>query len=94
MIKVNADNTRVASVCTSWLGKKELSMECPTGNNIEVIKAFYGFWNEDEKCHFQEGECTESTYNPGEQPKMCHNAGPLNELNCETSKMNNFFVYL
>jgi len=90
VIKVNADNTRVASVCTSWLGKKELSMECPTGNNIEVIKAFYGFWNEDEKCHFQEGECTESTYNPACSGNSCKVMADASTLSLACGKIHDY----
>jgi len=64
--------TRVGSVCTSWKSNEEMTLDCPTGFNIEVLKAFYGYWASDsEKCHYQAADCTTTTDNPACSGSSC-----------------------
>merc|ERR1712243_483297 len=55
---IAAEEERVASACTSFEKEKDLSLTCPPGSIIEVLRAFHGYWTGDkELCYFQKGDC-------------------------------------
>jgi len=66
------DGERIASVCTSWKEKREMTLNCPAGKNIEILKAFYGYWSGPvEKCHAQGGDCQTDTDIPSCSGNSC-----------------------
>ena len=63
-----AERTRAVSACTSWhsLELQDITLQCPYGEKIKVIRAFYGYWDDGNKmCGYSSGDCTVDVSPPG-----------------------------
>jgi len=49
--------SHMESICTSWQGKRRLTMSCPTPDaTMEVVDAYYGWSKSEAVCHAVEGD--------------------------------------
>jgi len=49
--------SHVESICTSWQGKRQLSIACPTPDaTMRVVDAYYGWSKSEADCHAVEGD--------------------------------------
>jgi len=63
--------SHMESICTSWQGKRRLTMSCPTPDaTMEVVDAYYGWSKSEAVCHAVEGDAY-CRINEGDVARRC-----------------------